>query len=43
MMTLVGVLIDTPVSYTPAKFEADRPNGLGVITNRNSLRDRVLL
>ena len=38
-MTLVDVQLDTLVGYTPAKFEADRPNGLGVITNRNSLKD----
>ena len=41
MVTLLGVLKDTPESYNPTKFEADRPNGLGVITNRNSLKDRV--
>ena len=38
MVTLLGVLKDTPESYNPTKFEADRPNGLGVITNRNFLK-----
>ena len=42
MVTTLGVLKDTPVSYTPTKFEADRPCGLGVITNHISLKDRVL-
>ena len=41
MMTLVGVLLDIPVSNILAKFEADRPNGLRVIMNCNSLRDQV--
>ena len=41
MVTLLGVLKDTPEGYNPTNFEADRPNGLGVITNRNSLKDRV--
>ena len=41
MVTLLGVLKDTPESYNPTKFEADRPNCLGVITNHNSLKDRV--
>ena len=41
MVTPLGVLKDTPESYNPTKFEADRPNGLGVITNRNSLKDQV--
>ena len=41
MVTPLGVLKDTPESYNPTNFEADRPNGLGVITNRNSLKDRV--
>ena len=41
MVTSFGVLKDTPESYNPTKFEADRPNGLGVITNCNSLKDRV--
>ena len=39
MVTLLGVLKDTPESYNPTNFEADRPNGLGVIANHNSLRD----
>ena len=39
MVTLLGVLKDTPESYNPTKFEADRSNGLRVITNRNSLKD----
>ena len=38
MDTLAGVLIDTLVVYTPTKFEADRPNGLEVITNRSFLK-----
>ena len=38
MVTLLGVLKDTPESYNPTKFEADRPYGLGVITNRNLLK-----
>ena len=41
MVTPLGVLKDTPESYNPTKFEADRPNSLGVITNHNSLKDRV--
>ena len=43
MVTPLGVLIDTLVVYTSTRFEADRPSGLEVITNHNSLRDRVLL
>ena len=38
MVTLLGGLRDTPESYKPTKFEADRPNGLGVIANRNFLK-----
>ena len=38
MVTLLGVPKDTPESYNPTKFEADRPNGLGVITTRNFLK-----
>ena len=38
MVTLLGVLKDTPESYNPTKFEADRPNGLGVTANRNFLK-----
>ena len=41
MVTLLGVLKDTPESHNPTNFEADRPNGLGVITNCNSLKDHV--
>ena len=41
MVTPLGVLKDTPESYNPTNFEADRPNGLGVITNHNSLKDQV--
>ena len=41
MVTPLGVLKDTPESYNPTNFEADRPNGLGGLTNRNSLKDRV--
>ena len=39
MVTLLGILKDTPEGYNPTKFEADKPNGLGVITNRDSLKD----
>ena len=39
MVTPLGVLKDTPMSYNPTNFEADRPNGLGVITNCDSLKD----
>ena len=38
MVTLVGVLKDTPESYNPTNFEADRPNGVGVTANRNFLK-----
>ena len=38
MVTLLGVLKDTPESYNPTKFEADRPNGLGVRANRSFLK-----
>ena len=38
MVTLLGVLKDTPKSYSLIKFEADRPNGLGVTANRNFLK-----
>ena len=38
MVTLLGVLKGTPENYNPTKFEADRPNGLGVITNRSFLK-----
>ena len=38
MVTLLGVLKDTPKSYNPIKFEADKPNGLGVTANRNFLK-----
>ena len=38
MVTPLGVLKDTPESYNPTKFEADRPNGLGVTANRNFLK-----
>ena len=41
MVTLLGVLKDTPETYNHTKFEADRPNGLRVITNHNSLKDLV--
>ena len=39
MVTLLGVLKDTPESYNPTKCEADRPNGLGVTTNRDFLKE----
>ena len=38
MVTPLGVLKDTPESYNPTKFEADRPNGLGVTANHNFLK-----
>ena len=38
MVTPLGVLKDIPKSYNPTKFEADRPNGLGVMTNHNFLK-----
>ena len=41
MATLLGVLKDTPGMYNPIKFEADRPNGVGVTANRVFLKDRV--
>ena len=41
MVTLLGVLKDTPESNNPTKFEADRPNGCEVTANRVFLKDRV--
>ena len=38
MVTLLGVLKDTPESYNPTNFEADRPNGVGVTANHNFLK-----
>ena len=38
MVTPLGVLKDTPESYNPTNFEADRPNGLEVTANRNFLK-----
>ena len=38
MVTLLGVLKDTPGSYNPTKFEADRPNGLEITANRSFLK-----
>ena len=38
MATPLGVLKDTTGMYNPTKFEADRPNGLGVIANRVFLK-----
>ena len=38
MVTPLGVLKDTPESYNPKKFEADRLNGLGVTANHNFLK-----
>ena len=38
MVTPLGVLKDTPESYNPTKFEADRPNSFGVRANRNFLK-----
>ena len=38
MVILLGVLKDTPESYNSTEFEADRPNGLGVIANCDFLK-----
>ena len=38
MVTPLGALKDTPESYNPTNFEADRPNGLGVTANHNFLK-----
>ena len=38
MVTLLGILKDISESYNPTKFEADRPNGLGVTANHNFLK-----
>ena len=38
MVTPLGVIKDTPESYDPTNFEADRPNGLEVTANRNFLK-----
>ena len=38
MVTLLGVLKDTPESYNPTKFEADRPNDLGVTASCDFLK-----
>ena len=38
MVTPVGVLMDTPESYNPTNFEADRSNGYEVTANRNFLK-----
>ena len=38
MVTLLGVLKDTLESYNPTKFEADKPDSLGVTANRNCLK-----
>ena len=38
MVTPLGVLKDTPESYNPTNFEADRPNGCEVTANRNFLK-----
>ena len=38
MVTPLGVLKDTPESYDPTKFEADRPNGCEVTANRVFLK-----
>ena len=37
-MTPLGVLKDTPESYNPTNFEADRPNGVGVTANHIFLK-----
>ena len=41
MVTPLGVLKDTPESYNPTKFEADRPNGLELQPIVISLKDQV--
>ena len=38
MVTPLVVLKDTPERYNPTNFEADRPNGLGVIADRDFLK-----
>ena len=38
MVTLLGVLKDTPESNNPTKFEADRPSGCEVTANRVFLK-----
>ena len=38
MVTPLGVLKDTPESYNPTNFEADRPNGCEVTANRVFLK-----
>ena len=38
MVTLLGVLKDTPEKYNPTNFEADRPSGVGVTANHNFLK-----
>ena len=42
-MTLVGVQLDTLVTYALAKDEANWPSRLEVTAFSNSLRDQVLL
>ena len=32
MVTPLSVVMAAPVVYTPTEFEADRPNGLEIIT-----------
>ena len=38
MVTPLGVLKDTPESYNPTNFEADRPNGCEITANRVFLK-----
>ena len=38
MVTLLGVLKDTPETNNPTKFEADRPNGCEVTANHVFLK-----
>ena len=38
MVTPLAVLKDTPKSYNPTNFEADRPNGLGVTADCDFLK-----
>ena len=38
MVTSLGVLKDTPESYNPTNFGAERPNGLEVTATHNFLK-----
>ena len=41
MVTLLGVLKDTPESYNPTNFEADRLSGCEVTANRVFLKGLI--